>query len=223
VNRIEPASSRASASVSDAVLTLFCGCVVTLDRAFARRAGSTGVPPALPVLSWAAVAVLLFSASSYAVGGRVGRGPWLAARNPRGEEVDRAERERYNGYRRAAAFLNRRGERPERALISEVGIFGFFYRGDVIDTVGLCSPEALAFYPPPASDIWDEQGRPLTYSDNLTPTRMVLDLRPAYVVNGLGFVRNLRRPGSPFLRQYALVGTFGTVWGDPLLVYERVP
>ena len=73
-------------------------------------------------------------------------------------------------------MLNRRGHPPEPALTSEVGVFGFFYRGEVIDTVGLCTPEALAFYPPPASDVWDERGRPLTYEDNLTPTRMVLDL-----------------------------------------------
>jgi hypothetical protein len=208
--------------VTFAALTLFWGCVVTLDLAWAWLGRRTGfVPRLLPALSCLAAAALLFSGNSYAIGGRDGRGPWLAPRNPRGEEVDRAERERFNGYRRAAAFLNRRGPRPERALISEVGIFGFFYRGDVIDTVGLCSPEALAFYPPPASDIWDEQGRPLALADNLTPTRMVLELEPPYVVNGLGFMRNLRQPGSPFLRQYELLGTFGTVWGYPLLIYER--
>jgi hypothetical protein len=120
-----------------------------------------------------------------------------------------------------AGVLNRRGARPEPVLTSEVGVFGFFYRGEVIDTVGLCSPEALDFYPPPASDVWDEQGRALSDADNLTPTRMVLDLKPAYVVNGLGFIRNLLRPGSPFLRDYTLVGEFGTAWGYPLHVYER--
>ena len=209
--------------VTFALLTLFFGGVVTLDQAWAGRQETRPVAPLLPALSWVGVAALLFSANSYALGARDGRGPWLAARNPKGEIVDRAERERYNGYRRAAAFLNRRSARLERALISEVGIFGFFYRGDVIDTVGLCTPEALAYYPPPVSDIWDEQHRPLTDMDNLTPTRMVLELKPTYVVNGLGFVRNLLRPGSPFLREYALIGNVGTAWGDPLLVFERKP
>lgn len=210
--------------VTFAVLTLFFGCVATLDHAWARLGRRTGsLPPLLPALSWVAAAALLFSANAYGFGSRDGRRAFVFARNPRGEQVDRAEHERFNGYRRAAAFLNRRGARPERALISEVGIFGFFYRGDVIDTVGLCSPEALAFYPPPAPDVWDSQGRPLSYADNLTPTRMVLELEPTYVVNGIGFIRNLLRPGSAFLRDYALVGDFGTVWGDPLLVYERRP
>jgi hypothetical protein len=209
--------------VTFALLTLFYGCVATLDHGWTlvqRLAGF--VPPWLPVLSWVALTVLLLSANNYAFGDGQAPRHLPSARNPRGEWVERAERERFNGYRRVAGFLNRRGTRPAPALISEVGIFGFFYRGDVIDTVGLCTPEALAYYPPPASDIWDEEGRPLTDMDNLTPTRMVLDLKPAYVVNGLGFIRNLVRPGSPFLRDYALIGTFGTAWGDPLLVYERV-
>jgi hypothetical protein len=208
--------------VTFGVLTLFYGGVVTLDHAGAWLKQATGrLPPALPVLAWAAVFALLLTANNYALG----RGqPFKAAvfaRDPRGETLERAERERFNGYRRVAGVLNRRRDPPESALTSEVGIFGFFYRGEVIDTVGLCTPEALAFYPPPASDIWDDQGRPLTDADNLTPTRMVLELKPTYVVNGLGFIRNLLRPASPFPREYELVGSYGTVWGDPLLVFER--
>jgi hypothetical protein len=208
--------------VTFGVLTLFYGCLVTLDHGWAllgRVAGS--VPPALPLLSWIAVTALLLTANNYGVGRTAAAKGLVSARDPRGEPVERAERERFNGYRRVAGILNRRGPRPEPALTSEVGVFGFFYRGEVIDTVGLCSPEALSFYPPPDSDIWDDQGRPLTDADNLTPTRMVLDLKPTYVVNGLGFIRNLLRPGSAFLRDYTLVGDFGTAWGDPLLVYER--
>jgi len=210
--------------VTFALLTLFHACVLTLDhgwRLVARLAGA--VSSWLPALSWTALTTLLLSANNYTIGDRDGPRSLLSAPNPRGERVERAERERLNGYRRAAWFLNRRARPPASALISEVGIFGFFYRGEVIDTVGLCTPQALAYYPPPDSDVRDERGRPLTDMDNLTPTQMVLDLKPAYVVNGLGFVRNLLRPGSPFLRDYALVATVGTVWDDPLLVYERRP
>jgi hypothetical protein len=50
---------------------------------------------------------------------------------------------------------------------------------------------------------------------------MVLELKPTYVVNGIRFISNLLQPASPFPREYELVGSYGTVWGDPLLVFER--
>ena len=208
--------------VTFGVLTLFHGGVVTLDRGWSLLKRITGfTSPWLPALSWTAVGALLLPANNYAVNhGQADKGR-LFARDPRGEAFERAEHERFNGYRRVAGMLNRRGDPPEPALTSEVGVFGFFYRGEVIDTVGLCTPEALAFYPPPASDVWDERGRPLTYEDNLTPTRMVLDLKPTYVVNGLGFVRNLLQPGHPFRRKYVLLGSFGTAWGEPVRVFAR--
>jgi hypothetical protein len=208
--------------VTFALLTLFHGCVVTLDRLWAL-ASSRGFVASAPLRSLACVgaAGVLFTANSYAVNhGRADKGP-VYARDPRGEMFERSERERFNGYRRVATILNRASDPPRPALISEVGVFGFFYRGEVIDTVGLCSPEALAFYPPPASDIWDVDGRPLTDSDNITPTAMVLALKPAYVVNGAAYIRNLLVPGSAFLQEYVPVGSFGTAWSDPLLVYER--
>jgi hypothetical protein len=208
--------------VTFALLTLFHGCVSTIDLAFSlaeRRGASTS--PWLRGLSYAAAALLLASGSGYARRGeREEKGP-VYALDPRGPLFERSERERFNAYRRVAGILNRFSEPPQPVLISEVGVFGFFYRGDVIDTVGLCTPEALAFYPPPASDLRDETGRELSDSDNIAPTAMVLALKPAYVVNAAAYIRNLLRPGSPFLAEYAPVGRFGTAWGDELLVFER--
>jgi hypothetical protein len=205
--------------VTFAVLTLFAGCVATIDAAaaLARRA------PRLVVrrLSYAAAALLLASANSYAVGHERGQKGPLYARDPRGPMFERAERERFNAYRRVAGIMNRFSDAPRPVLISEVGVFGFFYRGDVIDTVGLCTPEALAFYPPPASDLHDETGRPYTDSDNIAPTAMILALKPAYVVNSAAYIRHLLRPDSPFQAEYAPVGRFGTAWSDELLVFER--
>jgi hypothetical protein len=205
--------------VTFAVLTLFHGCIATLDALWDR---ARRPPPALGRrLSYAAAAVLLFSANAYAVGHERGQKGPVYARDPRGPMFERAERERFNGYRRVAGIMNRLGDAPRPVLTSEVGVFGFFYRGDVIDTVGLCTPEALAFYPPPPSDLRDESGREFTDSDNIAPTAMVLALKPAYVVNAAGYIRHLLRPESPFHREYAPLGTFGTAWGDELLVFER--
>jgi hypothetical protein len=204
------------------VLTLFLACVATLDHGWAlvrRHAGE--VSRVLPALSWAAVSALLLAANNYSLGRGLAHKGMMSAADPRGELFERFEPERFNAYRRVAGMLNRRRTPPASALISEVGVFGFFYRGEVLDTVGLCTPEALAFYPPPPSDVWGDAGRPLT--DDLTPTRMVLELKPTYVVNALGYVRNLLQPGSPFLREYVLIESFGTAWGEPLLVFERVP
>ena len=50
---------------------------------------------------------------------------------------------------------------------------------------------------------------------------MVLVLRPTYVVNSLVYIRNLVRPGSRFLSEYVPLGSFGTAWGEPLLVFRR--
>lgn len=80
------------------------------------------------------------------------------------------------------------------ALTSEVGVFGYFYSGDVIDTVGLCSPESLAFFPPPDWDIHDDDGHPYTLGNTLTPTNMVTTLRPDFVVNSEFYIANSSSP-----------------------------
>jgi hypothetical protein len=105
-------------------------------------------------------------------------------------------------------------------LISEVGFFGFFYHGNVIDGVGLCSPEALAYYPPPPSDVWNPDGSRTTESNNLVPTRMVFTLRPHYVVNAERYIRNLLQPGSPFVELYQRIGTSGVAWGSPVAIFQ---
>jgi hypothetical protein len=41
------------------------------------------------------------------------------------------------------------------------------------------------------------------------------------VVNSLAYIRHLVRPGSRFLAEYEGLGSFGTAWGEPLLVFRR--
>ena len=146
----------------------------------------------------------------------------LFPRDPRGPVWEREERNRFNAYRKAALLLNKRSaSRP--VLMSEVGVFGFFYHGEVIDSVGLCSPEALEFYPPPASDVRGVDGRYLSDTNNVIPTRMVLTLKPSYVVSSRRYIKNLLRAGSPFGRRYSWVGRSGRAWGHPVLIFRRRP
>jgi hypothetical protein len=207
--------------VAFSILTLVLACVAALGALLgpleSRWPGVRHLQAVLPLL----LLIPFLHASSY--GWNDGRRPdkgLLYARDPRGSRFERWERQRYRAYLRVARLLNR--ERLAPALTSEVGVFGFFYRGPVIDTVGLCSPEALRFYPPPRSDIFGPDGRPLSASDNIAPTAMVLALRPTFVVNGRGYIRNLLRPGSPFLGQYAFRATLGSAWNEPLMLFQRL-
>jgi hypothetical protein len=50
---------------------------------------------------------------------------------------------------------------------------------------------------------------------------MVRVLKPTYVVNARLYIRNLLRPGSPFLSEYEEVARLGRVWGEPVVIYRR--
>lgn len=143
--------------------------------------------------------------------------------DPRGIKWERWEAERFDGYKQAAEKLNPQSTPADVALTSEVGVFGYFYRGAVLDAVGICSPEALAFYPPPPEDIADENGRYRNPANNLTPTPMVMTLRPRFVVNSLVYLANLNRKGNPVLATYRPIGRVGRAWGKPIQLLERVP
>jgi hypothetical protein len=159
---------------------------------------------------------------------RLNRGPdtdshkaALYAADPRGRAWRGYERERFESYQEAAGYLNRRSPAPGPALASEVGVFGYFYAGPVIDAVGICSPEALAFYPPPSWDIFDAKGRYRTWANNFVPTAMVTTLEPHYVVNSLVYIANLLRKGSPVPRCYRPARRLGRAWGQPVYILER--
>jgi len=141
--------------------------------------------------------------------------------HPWGMLAGLAEQQRALQYRLAAEFLNGRTEPTARAMISEVGVFGYHFHGEVIDTVGLCSPEALAFYPLPRAEVYDADGHLLLPSNNITPWCMVDGLQPDFVVNSRYYLFTLLRPGSDFLEKYEEIQRFGIVWGEPLVIYQR--
>jgi hypothetical protein len=221
--------------VTFALLALFTGSAFTvgwfLGLVRLKRRGAVEV-------AWVATFLLFLTANHYQANqGRHADAHKAAvyAADPRGPSWRGHERERFESYRHVAMLLNERNNRentakpePDRraghaALTSEVGVFGYFYQGPVVDAVGLCSREVLAFYPPPRWDIFDEKGRYRTWANNFVPTAMVTTLEPRYVVNSLVYIANFFREGSPVPDAYGLVEKTGRAWGHPIYVLERKP
>jgi hypothetical protein len=79
-------------------------------------------------------------------------------------------------YARMARWLNARSKDSDRACISEIGAFGYHYRGRVLDGLGLVSPEALHFHPVhPSMRPGGEYG--------VIPPDVVRTFRPEFVVS----------------------------------------
>jgi hypothetical protein len=194
--------------VTFVILLGYCGAVFALAGAaerWKRDRRHTAV---------AAVAVFL----AFLATGAYGFG---AARDPRGEPWPKWENERFAGYRRAAVFLNALPGTKPAALISEVGVFGWFYEGPVIDALGLCSPEVLRFFPPPREEAVDAEGRYRAPANNFVPGAMVAELRPAYVVNSVAYIAHLLEPGSRFHAEYRVVAELGEAWRHPIVIAKR--
>ncbi|MDO8632870.1 MAG: hypothetical protein Q7R41_20495 [Phycisphaerales bacterium] len=212
--------------VTSSLIAVCAGWFLAIERfssQFARRWPHVSLSHYQPVCILAVV-LLLLSADRYGIN----RGQYdyaakglLFARHPFGKLWELWEDQRYYQYRSAAELLNARSDRDATALITEVGVFGFFYRGAVLDTVGLCSPEALRFYPPPPADIFRADGQLYSKAETFAPTAMILELRPDFVVNSRAYLARLFRDDSQFLHEYVEIAALGKIWGEPLLIYER--
>lgn len=162
---------------------------------------------------------VIFSGNQYSL---VSGSGFLKAADPRGKRWETWEAERYTSYRKAAELLNNFAGSTDVAIMSEVGVFGYYYDGEVFDSVGLCSPDALKFYPPPANDVYNEQGKYITSANNFIPTNMVMKIKPRFVVSSTLYILNLLRKNSLFLKEYRHIASTGTAWGKPVLVFERI-
>lgn len=145
----------------------------------------------------------------------------ILACDPRGHFWEWMELNRFDAYRKAAIFLNDNSDINTRTLISEVGVFGYYYNGIVIDSVGLCSPESLQFYPPPPTDVFDEKGNPYSRANNVIPTKLISDLKPTYIVSIDTYIAHLLRPTSSFTDQYEFVIHISNVFKRPVLIFKR--
>lgn len=121
------------------------------------------------------------------------------------------------GYERAARWMNLHFPQDTTVAAPEIGALGYYWKGRVLDTSGLVSPEALPFLPVPA----DQQDSPVTgaISRNLVET-----LRPEAVATLDAFAKRSLLPSVAFHAAYDLVHKEPlpeTIWNSPdVLVYR---
>jgi hypothetical protein len=206
--------------VAFVLVLVFAGGAAAIRPWVVRARGET---------AWRA-AIVLFAAALFATnrytyhrGDTDDPRPWIYARDANSGDWSGMERERYRSYRAAAERLNREpGAAEATALISEIGVFGYFFDGRVYDPVGLCSPSAPGYYPPSDADLIDSRGRPFRAANNVVPVRMLEGEQPDYVVNATIYMPHLLEPRSSLRRDYELLDdTSGTAWGEPVLIFAR--
>jgi hypothetical protein len=154
---------------------------------------------------------------------RLGRTAWLAGLLvlwqlpaldwptllPRGEDLGR-EQVLLEVGRELGATL------PPTTLVAapEIGALGYASNLPILDTVGLVSPAALAYYPLPADEL---------VTDNAIPPALIRDRQPQVVVTFDAFARRALLSDPAFARDYQLAESYSMpVWqSQRLLVFRR--
>jgi hypothetical protein len=158
-------------------------------------------------------------------GSRFELNPWadpiLTAVDPRGSRWAESDRQRYNGYRRAAEYLKKRGAPDKLVLSVEAGFLGYAYAGEIFDASGYCTPSARRFYPPQPSDLYDKNGWRFTKIGRVIPSPMIDAVRPDYIVAPEATLKHLLQLDSDFLQKYTHLTRAGLIWGSWLSIYER--
>jgi hypothetical protein len=97
----------------------------------------------------------------------------------------------------------------------EIGALGYVSGLRILDTVGLVSPAALAYYPLPADQL---------VTDNAIPSALIEAERPDAIVSLDAYVQGTLLQDPTFLRDYRLVKRVpAEVWqSHALLVFRRV-
>ena len=117
-------------------------------------------------------------------------------------------------YERAADVLSDR-MRPEDVLAAaDIGTLGYHAPGEILDLLGLISPESTAYYPLPAS----------AYAINYAvPSDLVTDLLPEFIVILEVYGRNTLLQDRNFQMNYELQEVLSTdIYGsDGLLIFSR--
>ena len=84
-------------------------------------------------------------------------------------------------YRQVAGYLSGHLKDGDVVAAPEIGSFGYYLEGKVLDTCGLVSPEAIPFLPVPEEE---------RYSDGSVSTALIQKELPEYIVSMPGFIRN---------------------------------
>ena len=135
---------------------------------------------------------------------------WHAPFLPVGEDLAREDLYLSVGDRLAASL-------PADAVVAapEIGALGYASNLRVLDTVGLVSPSAVAYYPLPADQF---------VTDSAIPARLIDDRQPDAVVTLDVFAERSLLPDPTFQRMYRLEAQYpASVWqSQELLLFRRV-
>jgi hypothetical protein len=118
-------------------------------------------------------------------------------------------------YAEAAEWLAPRlAAAPGTLAAGDVGALGYFTAAPILDTVGLMSPEAAAYYPL-SPDL-------IAGAAIAIPPQLILAEQPRYVVTLEIYARNGLLKNEEFLEQYELVQVLPTdVYGsEGMLIFE---
>ena len=113
-------------------------------------------------------------------------------------------------YHNAAAFLQPYLQPGDVLAAADIGALGYDTGAYIFDTVGLISPQALAYYPLPAEQIAEG----MNYA---VPTSLIQDIQPDYAVF-LEFAIRHTLLVSPWFRQHYEVLT--VLYTDPEEIYD---
>jgi hypothetical protein len=151
--------------------------------------------------SWLAAALVLWQLPAI---------NWHAPFLPAGEDLAREDLYLSVGNRLAASL-------PANAVVAapEIGALGYASNLRVLDTVGLVSPSAVAYYPLPADQF---------VADSAIPAKLIDDRQPDAVVTLDVFAERSLLPDPVFQRTYRLEAEYpSTVWqSQELLLFRRV-
>lgn len=100
---------------------------------------------------------------------------------------------------------------------SDIGVIGYFTGSRIIDTVGLVTPEARAYYPIDYSLVVSDQNYAI-------PPQLIYDMRPAYLVTTEGAVRLGLEQDETFKSSFALVREIpADFYGKGVVLYRAQP
>ncbi|MFQ5924342.1 MAG: hypothetical protein ACE5M4_16020, partial [Anaerolineales bacterium] len=117
-------------------------------------------------------------------------------------------------YERAAQALSDRMQPGDVLAAADIGMLGYNAPGEILDLLGLISPEATEYYPLPAS------AYALNYA---VPSDLVADLKPEFIVILEVYGRNTLLQDRRFQMNYELQDVLSTdIYGsDGLLIFSR--
>jgi arabinofuranosyltransferase len=119
-------------------------------------------------------------------------------------------------YRQAAERLKPELQPGDVVAAGDIGAVGWFTGAQILDTVGLISPEAVPYYP--------LDPLLLAFVYGVSPD-LIRDLQPDYIVTLEVYVRNSLLSTRWFQEEYALLEKLETdIYGsDGMLIYRRNP